>query len=133
MTQTKPWILVVDDDPDIRELAQLLLIDAGYEVLSARNGVEALALISRHEQPGLLLLDVMMPEMDGLTLLEVLDQRGQLESLPVVLMTAGPFPQAELPVRTMVRKPFSLEELLELPAEFLAWEPHQRAQRRATG
>src|SRR5689334_25425820 len=57
-------VLVVDDDADIRGAVQLLLRTAGFEVVAARNGREALQLLDS-EEPGLIVLDLMMPEMDG--------------------------------------------------------------------
>ena len=66
-------VLVVDDDPDIRETLRFVLEDAGYPVYSAENGSEALAILSSgKELPGLILLDLMMPVMSGDEMLRAL-------------------------------------------------------------
>jgi CheY-like chemotaxis protein len=90
----------------------------GYEVMGAANGVEALDSIQR-ESPDLVLLDVMMPEMDGMTMLEELRDNPQTRELPVILMTAlsdeSRLRKArELGVREyLVKTRFSYDELLE--------------------
>ena len=82
-------IYVVDDEPLISRLAQVNLERAGYQVQTALDGVEALqALQTGKVQPNLILLDVMMPFMDGFELLEQLKNDFQLSTIPVVVMTA---------------------------------------------
>ena len=85
-TPTEPaTILVVDDDRDSREIAARLLEKAGYHALRAASGAEALRVVD--EQPvHLLLLDVMMPEMDGFAVCEALQARGK--RIPIILLTA---------------------------------------------
>ena len=82
-------ILVVDDEPDLRYLTQVNLELDGHRVMTAANGAEALAAV-QVEQPDLILLDVMMPEVDGWTVLERL--KGHLDSsikeIPVLMVTA---------------------------------------------
>ena len=81
-------ILVVDDDNDIRTIAQVSLADVGgWEVILAASGSEALSLAATH-QPDLILLDVMMPGMDGLTTFTNLRQSDVTREIPVVLVTA---------------------------------------------
>lgn len=89
-TQAKrfpPRILVVDDTPEIRELLQIHLEAAGYEILTASNGQEALAIVATHA-PDLILLDVMMPELNGFQVCEALRRDPALETTPVVMLTA---------------------------------------------
>lgn len=77
-------ILVVDDDPNILELVRIQLTGAGYEVLKATNGFEALEILDE-ELPDLAVIDVMMPGMDGYTLTKKIRARA---SIPVLLLTA---------------------------------------------
>jgi DNA-binding response OmpR family regulator len=85
-TPTEPaTILVVDDDRDSREIAARLLEKAGYRALRAESGAQALKIVD--EEPiHLLLLDVMMPEMDGFAVCEALQARGK--RIPIILLTA---------------------------------------------
>lgn len=77
-------ILFVDDDTDIRELIRIVLHRSGFNVLSAENGVQALEMYSRN-QVGLVILDIMMPNMDGL---EVCRRIRQVADTPIILLTA---------------------------------------------
>jgi two-component system, OmpR family, response regulator len=81
-------LLYVEDDPDIQEIAVLALAQVGgFSVVAARSGAEALALAPEC-RPDLILLDVMMPGMDGLATLEALRGDPETESVPVIFMTA---------------------------------------------
>jgi CheY-like chemotaxis protein len=80
-------ILVVDDEARVREMLEFRLRLFGYEVLLAANGREALALASK-EQPDLVLLDVMMPELDGFQVCTRLKQGEETKGIPVVMLTA---------------------------------------------
>src|SRR5579859_8175489 len=89
-------ILVVDDDPDIRYAVTALLIDAGYEVSSAANGVEAFADI-RARRPDAVLLDLTMAVMDGGAFLEAIRAEPGLRGVPIgVLSGAHDASKAEL-------------------------------------
>ncbi|HEU5089492.1 MAG TPA: response regulator transcription factor [Roseiflexaceae bacterium] len=77
-------ILVVDDEPGLRELVRINLEHEGYGVMQAGNGVECLAIV-RQTQPDLVILDVMMPEMDGW---ETCKQLREFTSVPVLMLTA---------------------------------------------
>jgi CheY-like chemotaxis protein len=84
-------ILVVDDDEDIREAVSEILRAEGYETREASNGQEALeALDQVAERPELILLDLMMPVMDGWDFLFWLDERTDLRDVPVAIMSAHP-------------------------------------------
>ncbi len=104
-------IMVVDDEDDIREVAQLALeLVGGWEVIGARSGREALKLVS-DVQPDVILMDVMMPDLDGPATLRLLQQDPQARSIPVILLTAkvqsGDRRQFEtLGVRGVIAKPF---------------------------
>ncbi|AFY54591.1 response regulator with CheY-like receiver, AAA-type ATPase, and DNA-binding domains [Rivularia sp. PCC 7116] len=81
-------ILVVDDEEDIRALIQLgLEMQAGWKVLNSNSGEEAI-LIAESQQPDAILLDLMMPDMDGKTTLKKLKDNPQTKQIPVILMTA---------------------------------------------
>lgn len=80
-------ILVVDDEPDVRTLCKINLEYEGYEVIEASDGLSALDLIGK-EHPDLVILDIMMPEMDGWQVLEKLKSEEGTVSIPVVLLTA---------------------------------------------
>lgn len=80
-------ILVVEDSTMSREIVMRILRREGYNVVGATNGLEALDIVHQ-SQPDLVLLDIMMPEMDGLTLLEILRRSPETKEMPVILMTA---------------------------------------------
>ena len=77
-------ILVVDDEPEITKLVRAYLEGAGYRVLMAKDGREAL-LVARHEKPDLIILDLTMPEMDGL---EFTRRLRQEKNTPIIMLTA---------------------------------------------
>jgi len=79
-------ILVVDDESTIRDLAQMILEDAGYRVVLAQNGKEALQKIQA-EAPDLVLLDMVMPEMSGLEVCKRLKSDPKTKLIPVVMFT----------------------------------------------
>jgi CheY-like chemotaxis protein len=80
-------ILVVDDEKDVVELLKFLLEKDGYQVLTAFNGKEALAMVQQ-TRPDLILLDVMMPEMDGYTVQTQLLDNPNTRSIPIIILTA---------------------------------------------
>lgn len=81
-------ILIVDDDPVVHMLYKRHLEREGFELLTARNGVEALA-VAAQTKPDLILMDVMMPTKDGLTALRELKQNEATRTVPVIVMTAN--------------------------------------------
>lgn len=108
-------VLVVDDDRDIRETLQELLEQEGFEVETARNGVEALA-HARREHPAVILLDLFMPTMDGLEFRRVQIQDPELARIPVVIVSAAPGMEdriTQLGVAGHLEKPLRIEQLLE--------------------
>jgi len=80
-------VLVIDDEPDIREIVEMLLSDAGWSVLLAASGGEGVALAAR-EQPDAILLDVMMPVLDGPATLARLQAGPATARIPVIFLTA---------------------------------------------
>lgn len=95
--QTEPSatsVLVVEDNPGNREMICRQLTKAGWDVLEAQNGVQALAVLQT-QQPGVILLDLMMPEMDGFEFIRQLRQHPQWRSLPIIVLTAKDLTAAE--------------------------------------
>ena len=86
MTQT-PTILVADDEEDLRELVSYRLSRSGYEVVEAVDGQEAFELATERT-PDLMVLDVMMPRLDGYELTRRVREQDSLRSVPVILLTA---------------------------------------------
>ncbi len=80
-------ILVVDDSPLLRRLVNHILSKKGYRILEASNGREAL-LILKKERPDLILLDIMMPEMDGTSFMKELRKCAEYADIPVLVLTA---------------------------------------------
>ena len=105
-------VLIVDDDFSIVETLGEIVSLEGYEVRGAANGQEALA-EARLRPPALILLDYMMPVMDGLQLLQVLRADPQLRATPVVMMTAAPLgiPASEKRWDDLLLKPFDAGQL----------------------
>ena len=81
-------IAVIDDEESVRRLLQLVLELAEHEVLLAEDGVQGLDMI-RHQHPDLIVLDVMMPSMDGLTMLKQLHAEEKAQGIPVLVLTAA--------------------------------------------
>jgi CheY-like chemotaxis protein len=111
---SSPTVLVVDDDPGIRESVTEVLAAEGYRVLEAPDGEEALARLAGLEERCVVLLDLAMPRMNGLELLNELSRSGRSDRFPVVVMSANAHPrELEFPqVVALLRKPFELDELL---------------------
>ena len=102
-------VLYVDDEPDIREVAQLSLeLDEGVTVRCAASAYEALTMLEGGLKPDVMLLDVMMPAMDGPALVEAMDRRGDWPSLKVIYLTARTQRPAEANPRVLgvIGKPF---------------------------
>ena len=109
-----PTILVVDDDPGLRHALVEALVDAGFAVEQASDGLMALRQIAR-QVPDLILSDVRMPHLDGIGLATTLAPHAP--SIPIILMSANPLPYGC--THPFIRKPFPLEALLTLIARTL--------------
>jgi urea transport system substrate-binding protein len=113
-------ILVVDDDPDLREFLRLMLTSMGFEVISAANGKEALGVLEGHD-PDLILLDMRMPVMSGWEFCRAVDGRDACP--PIVVLTAAPDPAAraaEAHADGWLGKPFEYEDLEATVRRFAA-------------
>ena len=119
----KPVVLCADDDEDILALVALRLSRAGYEVVTASDGAAALAALREH-RPAVAILDVMMPRMGGLEVVETLRASGELPDLKVVLLSAR-VQQADRDrgldagADGYMPKPFRFEELEATVAQLL--------------
>jgi CheY-like chemotaxis protein len=117
------WILVVDDDPDVREVLQQFLTLEGYEVSTATNGREALERLHTGQLPGLILLDLMMPEMDGFAFRAKQRSDPTLAPIPVVIITAvhdAKRSAAKLGVSEWMVKPVEFDELVDMASRYCA-------------
>ena len=119
-------ILIVDDEADVLAIAQLgLEMSASWNVLTASSGEEALSVASK-QQPDVILLDWMMPDMDGRATLQRLKANPATQGIPVILVTAK-VQQADresfarLEVAAVFAKPFRPLELAEQICEALGW------------
>jgi len=126
MAQAK--ILVVDDDPDDLKMISMILQPEGYEVVTAENGREALEKVES-EDPDLIILDVMMPELDGFAACAKLKSSPESKGIPVILLTAVAkrIQDTKYPLDGVLRseaeeyleKPTKPEDLLEVVARML--------------
>ncbi len=107
-------VLVVDDDPGIRETVTEVLSSEGYRVIEAGDGQEALRHLDGFEDRCVVLLDLVMPRMNGLEVLSELSRRGWTDRTSVLVMSANVQPgELEFPhVVAVLRKPFELDDLL---------------------
>ncbi|HWB65669.1 MAG TPA: response regulator [Mycobacteriales bacterium] len=125
---TTPHILVVEDDPSVRGLLQTLLSAEGYDVATAPDGLAGLVKASSHK-PALIVLDLMMPDLGGIRVLEELQGDPVLADVPVVVVTgkldAVPGLQDVLGPESVFAKPFGVVDLLQRVSE-LTGGPHAR-------
>lgn len=119
-------ILIVDDEDDIREVAKLCLeLVGGMEVLAATSGHEALE-VARLEQPDAILLDVMMPDLDGPATFQRLQAHAETRHIPVALLTAKVQLSdrrqfADLGVAGVIAKPFDPMRLADQVSALFGW------------
>ncbi len=113
-TQMKS-ILVIDDDPGIRDALQDVLELENYKVYTADNGQHALAILEKIERPNLILLDLMMPVMTGWQFLQSVKADQRHASIPVVVFSAASEKKGDLSQATaVVRKPVEVDGLIEI-------------------
>ncbi|MEK6279548.1 MAG: response regulator [Acidobacteriota bacterium] len=123
-----PTILIADDHDDSRELLQLLLLGAGYQVKEARDGSECLTL-AKSEQPDLIVMDLSMPVLDGWGVFLQLKTDDRTRAIPCMVVTAhaelNRIQALEAGFSAYLSKPFSSEVLLKTVASLL---PSQQAE-----
>jgi CheY-like chemotaxis protein len=117
-------VLVVDDDYDIREALSDVLASEGYSVLTAADGGEALDQLRGGIRPAVMLLDLMMPRMSGMDVIDALRKDESLSHIPVVVCSANRgYGPDDLGVHDVLRKPVSVDELLEAVARAIRPRP----------
>jgi CheY-like chemotaxis protein len=114
----KKTVLIVDDEEDLREIVQSHLEDEGYTVLKATDGLEGLEMVKRlNPKPGLIILDIAMPRMTGLEMLQQLRGSTEHRTIPVLILSAqgrseNLFEAERLRAEDFLIKPFTREDLL---------------------
>jgi len=115
---TSGFVLIVDDDPDLLDVTTFVIENEGMPVETARNGEEALALLTAGRLPALVLLDLMMPVMNGWEFLAAVASDPTFERIPIVVMTATEH-DAVPGALEVVTKPMDLKELLQLVERYV--------------
>ena len=122
-----PVILSVDDEPDVTDLVRFHFGEAGYEVLTATSGREAIEII-RCRRPDVVLLDLMLPDIDGFGVCEILRYNAITATIPIVILSAWSTTDArhvglELGALDYITKPFSPKDLVARVNKLLQWCP----------
>ncbi|XYI00123.1 response regulator [Sorangium sp. So ce1128] len=113
-------ILVIEDDQGVMSALIEVLSDEGYEVMTAANGAEALAMLREGPPPSLIVLDLMMPVMDGYAFRAEQLRTPAIAGVPVVVFTAGAAPRAaELGHVDILKKPVRLRALLDVIGRYV--------------
>jgi CheY-like chemotaxis protein len=120
MTRASPLLMLIDDDQDIREVVRLFLEIDGYRVTTATDGVDALEQLKTCERPSLILLDLMMPRMDGEQFMKTL-RSSPFADIPVVIMSG--YREAADKTRQLngnccLMKPVEFDELMAVVHRF---------------
>jgi chemosensory pili system protein ChpA (sensor histidine kinase/response regulator) len=123
-SQSEPLIMVVDDSLTVRKITSRMLIRAGYQVVTATDGVDALEKLEEIT-PDVMLLDIEMPRMDGFALARELRRDPKTQNLPIIMITSRTADKhrdyaMQLGVNTYLGKPYQEDELLQNIADFVA-------------
>lgn len=110
-------ILAVDDEPELTDLMHYHLVRAGHEVTTAANGWEAIHAV-RANRPDIILLDLMLPDLDGFGVCEILRREAATATIPIIIVSAWASTDSrnlglELGALDYITKPFSPQELVE--------------------
>ena len=122
-----PKILIVDDEPHMLRVTEFSLRRGGYQLIIGRNGREAIELAER-EQPALIVMDVLMPELDGLGALRLLKQSPRTATIPVIMLTARGHVMTRQDAEDsgaslFLTKPFSPNQLLNEAKRLIEAQP----------
>lgn len=107
-----PTVLIVDDDPDVREALELVVGLAGFPVTTAKNGKEAVEFLRQNQGPCTVLLDLMMPIMDGWEVLEIVESEKLLPLTRILVLTAFHEPRLPTGVR-LLPKPMTVDVIVD--------------------
>jgi CheY-like chemotaxis protein len=124
VSSARPLVLVVDDDASVRGIVSELVEELGYDVVCAENGQEALERLTAARRPSLVLLDLIMPVMNGWEVLDAIRGRVDLETLPIVVFTASGRLPSDLAAtdpemtRPVLHKPIDPDLLLAMVSSF---------------
>jgi chemosensory pili system protein ChpA (sensor histidine kinase/response regulator) len=121
---TQPLIMVVDDSLTVRKITSRMLLRAGYQVVTATDGVDALEKLEEYT-PSVMLLDIEMPRMDGFALAKQLRRDPKTVDLPIIMITSRTADKhreyaMQLGVNTYLGKPYQEDDLLQNIADFMA-------------
>ena len=122
MTSNAPWVLVVDDDEEVRETVAVVLAHYGLRSYSVSSGMAALELLRRSPPPRVVLIDLRMPTMSGTELIEAIRRQPQLGGTAVVVMSGDSEARRlaeKLRADACLRKPFELSALVGTVRRFL--------------
>lgn len=114
----KKRVICIEDEPEMIDLVRLILSRKGFDVIGAEGGIEGLKLV-RSEKPDLVLLDLMMPDLDGWEVYQEIKGDPELRTIPVIVVTAKAQPIDKVlglhiaKVEDYITKPFSPQELLQ--------------------
>ena len=128
MTTDNKRVVCIEDEPEMIDLVRLILGNKGFEVIGANGGVEGLETVSR-EHPDLVLLDLMMPDMDGWEVYQQMKADADLREIPVIVVTAKAQSIDKVlglhiaKVDDYITKPFGPQELLESVEKIVGDQP----------
>ena len=115
----KGTILVVDDDDMMLQMAEFILLeDGGFDILKAKSGLECLRILQSGEKINLILLDIQMPGMDGIKVMELIQKHDYWRKIPVIFLTASSDKSTVVKAGSMgavgyIKKPFIPEDFIE--------------------
>lgn len=138
MSINQGYLLVVEDNNDILKFLETTLNFKGYSVLTAHNGEEALE-VMQNERPALIITDILMPKMDGFSLLNKLRTNIETQSIPVILISAFYIePEDKIFAFTLgatrfIKKPINMEDFMQTIAELLAQGEHSAVHEKFSG
>lgn len=113
MGKEKP-VLIIEDDRDIQDSLKIILEYEGYLVFTANQGQQALDLLKHIPLPGLILLDLMMPVMNGWGLAQEVEKDPNLSQVPIIVLSAFPDKSAPIKAKSVLQKPVDLTHLIEV-------------------
>lgn len=114
---SEKYVLIVDDDKDIQSSIKMILELHGYQVHCVSNGQEALDILLKGQFPTVILLDLMMPIMDGFEFMKVTEANPTMAKVPIIVMTAARNKAHEIKNHVTLLKPFEVHKLLAVIGE----------------